>query len=141
MKLLPIALALLVAGTAHAQNWLTDHAAAVRAAQEQKKPLLMFFTGSDWCSWCKKLNAEVLSTQEFQAYANTKLILMEVDFPRGKPQPKELQEQNNKLQEQYQIEGYPTVIIVDADGKPKGSLGYKAGGPKAWLAEVDKIIK
>ena len=140
-----VALTVLLAGAvfAHAEdiNWLTDHAAAVKASQEQKKPLFLFFTGSDWCGWCKKLVAEVLTKDEFKAYASKNLIMLEVDFPRGKSQSREVKAQNQKLQDQYQIEGYPTVVLLDPAGTQKGGMGYMPGGPKAFIAEVEKVLK
>ena len=141
LRIAAIALAVFVSASACAQaeEWLTDHAAAVKAASDQNKTLLLFFTGSDWCGWCKKLQAEVLTKDEFKAYADKNLILMEVDFPRGKSQSKEVKDQNQKLQDQYQIEGYPTCVLVDASGKQKGAVGYVPGGPKAFIAELEKI--
>lgn len=137
-----IALAVtLFANVATAETWLTSYAEAERAAQQSGKPIMLFFTGSDWCGWCKKLQAEILSQSEFKSYADQKLILMEVDFPRGKQQSAEVKDQNQKLQSKYQIEGYPTCVIIDAQGNAKGSLGYMQGGPKAFTAELDKYVK
>lgn len=140
-----LALTMLVAGTAIAHaanvNWLTNHAAAVKASADQRKPLFMFFTGSDWCGWCKRLKAEVLNKEDFKAYANKNLIMLEVDFPRGKDQPKNVKEQNQKLQARYEIEGYPTVVLVDSSGQTKGGVGYVPGGPKAFIAQLEKILR
>ena len=138
-----LTLTLFVAGSvaAHAEEWLTDHAAAVKASRDQNKPLMLFFTGSDWCSWCKLLKAEVLSKDEFKQFAAEKLVLMEVDFPRGKSQSKEVKAQNEKLQDEHHIEGFPTCVFVDASGKAKGTVGYVKGGPKAFIAEVEKVLR
>lgn len=123
-----------------AEGWLTDQTAAMKAAKDEKKALIMDFTGSDWCGWCKKLDKEVFSTPEFKAWAKDKAVLLEVDFPQGKPQSKELQAQNQKLQEQFKIEGFPTIVITDAAGKELGRLGYQKGGPAAWTAAADALI-
>lgn len=140
-----LVLTLAATGAAFAQGaateWLTDHPAALKQAKEQKKPLFMFFTGSDWCGWCKKLQAEVLNQSEFQAYAKDKLVMLEVDFPRAKEQDKKVKDQNQALQTQYAIEGYPTVVLLDSEGKEKGKLGYMQGGPKAFIAELEKTLK
>ena len=138
-----LTLTLFVAGSvaAHAEEWLTDHAAAVKASKEQHKPIMMFFTGSDWCGWCKRLQAEVLTKDEFKTFAAQNLILLELDFPRGKEQSKEIKAQNPILQDDHQVQGYPTCVFVDASGKPKGTVGYVQGGPAAWIAEVEKVLR
>lgn len=122
-------------------GWLTDHAAAVQQAKQDKKLLLMDFTGSDWCSWCIKLHKEVFSKQEFIDYAKDNLVLLEVDFPQRKSQSKELKKTNEALGQKYKIEGYPTIIILDAEGKQVGSLGYEAGGPLPFIAKLKALKK
>lgn len=121
--------------------WVTDYKAALAAAKKQKKVVLMDFTGSDWCSWCKKLDAEVFSKPEFQQWAAKNVILLQLDFPRGKELPKELKAQNEKLQKEFDIKGFPTIILVDAKGRKVGQLGYMEGGPGAWIKEAEKQIK
>lgn len=124
-----------------AAEWITDYKAALTAAKKGKKVVLMDFTGSDWCGWCKKLKAEVFDQPEFQQWAAKNAILLEVDFPKHKELPKELQEQNKKLGKEFDIKGYPTIILVDAKGKKIGQLGYMEGGPEKWTKEADKLIK
>ncbi len=130
--------ALLQAGAAELQ-WMTDLPKAQEKAKTEKKLVLMDFTGSDWCPWCVKLNKEIFSQPEFVEYAQKNLVPVEIDFPRKKEQSAELKAANQKLQQQYKIEGYPTVIVLDANGKKVGELGYMQGGPKAFIAELDKI--
>src|SRR5437588_575571 len=103
-------LALLQAGAAESQ-WLTDLPKAQAKAKEEKKLVMLDFTGSDWCGWCIKLHKEVFSKPEFAEYAKKNLVLVEVDFPRQKEQPAELKKANQKLQEKYKIEGYPTLVV------------------------------
>jgi len=69
------------------------------------------------------------------------LVLVEVDFPRAKKQSAELKKANQALQEKYKIEGYPTIIVLDSAGKKIGETGYVEGGPKAFIAELDKLKK
>lgn len=121
--------------------WLTDYKAALAAAKKQKKVVLMDFTGSDWCVWCKRLDEEVFSKSEFRDWAAKHVILLQVDFPRGKQLPKEQKEQNDKLQKEFSITGFPTIMLVDAKGKKVGQLGYIKGGPEAWIKEADKQLK
>ena len=120
-------------------TWTTDYKAALAQAKAQNRHVFLFFTGSDWCSWCKRLNREILSTDEFKEYAGKKLILVELDFPRGKPQSNEVKEQNAKLADRFKIEGYPTVIVLNSSGKKVGELGYQEGGPSPFVEALDKL--
>src|SRR4029453_9987213 len=119
-------------------KWLTDAAKAQTQAKAEKKLVLLDFTGSDWCGWCIKLNKEVFSKPEFAEYAKKNLVLVEVDFPRRKKLSDALAKANGALQSKYDIEGYPTLVILDANGKLAGKMGYVAGGPKPFLAELEK---
>ncbi len=134
-------LALPAAGLAQASKpgWVTDQPKALEKAKSEKKLVLMDFTGSDWCGWCMKLDKEVFSTPEFQKYAQDHLVLVELDFPHKKVLPPALKTQNDGLQQKYGIEGYPTIIVLDGQGKKLGELGYQPGGPTAFIAALDKL--
>ena len=129
--------------TVHAEElkWHTDLPKAQVEAKTDKKLVMLDFTGSDWCGWCIKLNKEVFSTPEFAEFAKKNLVLVEVDFPRKKQLSAEQKKANQELQSKYQIQGYPTLIVLDADGNKVGELGYVAGGPKAWIAKFEKETK
>lgn len=123
-------------------NWGTDLPAALAQAKKEKKLVLLDFTGSDWCPPCKALHNEVFSTKEFADYAKSNLVLVELDFPRFKKQSPALQKANQELQSKYTIEGYPTVILLNAAGKELWrNVGYLPGGPAKFLAELDKAKK
>ena len=129
-------------------EWHTDVNKAVNISVETGKPLFFFFTGSDWCGWCKKLVEEVFVKQEFQAWAAKNAILVELDFPRRTPISDDLKKQNRELGNMFGVRGYPTGWLVTPtieDGKVNfnklGSLGYVAGGPKAWITGANKILK
>jgi protein disulfide-isomerase len=128
-------------------TWQTDLNKAMEISKKSKKPMLLFFTGSDWCGWCIRLQKEVLKTPEFAKWAKDNVVLVELDFPRKTPQSPEIQKQNMDLQQVFAVQGYPTVWFTKAtkkDGKLNfeqlGSTGYVAGGPSAWLAVADKIL-
>ena len=145
-RLTAAAVALIFASTAvpiarAESSWLTDYKKAQQEAKTNNKLLLLNFTGSDWCGWCIKLDKEVFSKPEFKDYANKNLVLVEVDFPRGKSQGSDIKKQNGELAEQYQIEGFPTIVVLDGDGKKVGLLGYMPGGPTAFIAELEKLRK
>jgi protein disulfide-isomerase len=129
-------------------KWETDINQAIKVSNKTKKPMLLFFTGSDWCGWCIRLQKEVLKTPEFTAWAKKNVVLVELDFPRAVSQTDAIKMQNNGLQQAFGVQGFPTVWFATAkekDGKPSftgmGSTGYVAGGPAAWLAVADGIIK
>ena len=131
-----------VAATAAAKpGWLTSLEQAQKEAQAKNRLLLMDFTGSDWCGWCIMLDKEVFSKPEFKDYANKNLVLLELDFPRAKKMPPEVTAQNEKLAIKYGIQGFPTVVVFDSNGKPLGALGYQAGGPQAFIAQLEKLRK
>lgn len=125
--------------TAAGLTWHTNYRAALADAQEQNRHVFLFFTGSDWCGWCMKLNQEILSTPEFGRYAEEKLVLVEVDFPREKTQSAELKKQNATLQRIFEIEGYPTVIVLDKAGHQVGRLGYQEGGPGPFIKALKAL--
>ena len=151
MKKIIVAL-LLFAGTfaAEAQElvWETNVTKAMAISNETKKPLLLFFTGSDWCGWCIRLQKEVLKTPEFATWAKENVVLVELDYPRRAPQTPEIKKQNEELQMAFGIQGFPTIILANAttkEGKVNfegiGSTGYVAGGPTAWLAVANGFLK
>jgi protein disulfide-isomerase len=123
-----------------AEGWSEDYAKSVAKAKAEKKMVLIDFTGSDWCPPCKKMAKEVFGQQEFSDYAKDKLVLVELDFPNAKSQPAEVKQQNQKLQAEYKIEGYPTVIVLNPDGKEVARwVGFQPGGPKALIAKIDAL--
>ncbi len=127
---------------AHGESaWLTDYKKAEQQAKSEKKLVLLNFTGSDWCGWCIRLNKEVFSQPQFKEYASKNLVLVELDFPRGKSQPAAEKMQNEELAQKFQIQGFPTIVVLNADGKIVGELGYTEGGPSTFLAELEKIRK
>jgi protein disulfide-isomerase len=128
-------------------TWQTDMNKALEISKKSKKPLFLFFTGSDWCGWCIRLQKEVFKTTEFAKWAKDNVILVELDFPRSTPQQPEIKKQNAELQQTFAVQGFPTVWFVKGskkDGKINleklGSTGYVAGGPTAWLTVADKIL-
>ena len=129
-------------------EWHTDVNKAVNISVQTGKPLFFFFTGSDWCGWCIKLKKEVFFKAEFKKWADNSVVLVELDFPRRTPIAEALKKQNRELGQMFGVRGYPTIWLVTptiVDGKVNfnklGSQGYVAGGPKAWIAGANKILK
>ena len=99
--------------------------------------MLLDFTGSDWCSWCKKIDTEVFDTPKFKEYAAQHLVLVKVDFPRKTSQSAETKAQNEQLQKKYKADGFPTLVLVDSTGRKVWEQnGYEPGGPDAFLKAV-----
>jgi protein disulfide-isomerase len=142
MKRLMMTLALVCAtlpALATQLEWLTDPEAAQTKARRESKFVLLDFTGSDWCGWCMKLKSEVFDKPEFATFANTNLIMVEVDFPRQKPQSAAQKQVNAKLAKVCGVQGYPTIVVLDQNGRAVARLGYMPGGPKPFIAELQKI--
>ncbi len=122
--------------------WHADYDAAVAAAKESGKSLLVDFTGSDWCGWCIKLDNEVFSTEEFKTKVPEMFELVKLDFPRGDeakakvPNP----ERNKELGEKYGVRGYPSVLAMTADGVVFARTGYAAGGPTPYVENLSKLF-
>lgn len=148
MKISPVHAALVAlsliftTGLLHADDdRTTDYNKALAQAKTEKKMVLLDFTGSDWCPACIALEKEVFSQAKFQDYAKKHLILVEVDFPDRKPQSFQLKRQNEDLKDRYDVREFPTVIVLNDDGKKIGELDYESGGPDAFLARLAKLSK
>lgn len=136
-------------------EWHTDLMKAQALSKSSGKPIFGFFTGSDWCGWCRKLQMDVFSKPSFVKWAKEKVILLELDFPHGKKLPDELAAQNNSLQQAFQVRGYPTIWMFNMEPLPEdatkmsinalGQLGYPSGAERgkeevAFLAGANEIL-
>lgn len=120
--------------------WRTDYPGALQQAKAEGKLVLLDFTGSDWCSWCMKFEADVLSTPKFAEYAGKKLQLVRLDFPHHTALPEDQRKANDALEKQFNIDGFPTFVLVNADGKELGrQSGYLNGGPDAFIAKLQRF--
>ena len=129
-------------------NWYTDLSKAVSISINEKKPIMLFFTGSDWCGWCMRLKKEVFNHEKFKIWSDDKIILVELDFPRRKKLEPNILNQNRELARIFGVSGYPTCWLV----KPQilenskvnflklGKLGYVAGGTDKWISVAEKFL-
>lgn len=128
--------------SAESSGWQTDFSAALTRAAKEKKMVLLDFTGSDWCTWCIKMDKDTFSQPAFKEYAEKNLVLVELDFPNHKMQSDAVIQQNQYLQQKYGVEGFPTLILLDAKGKEIArNSGYLPGGPKGfaeWVQAAEK---
>lgn len=121
-------------------RWMTNMAEAQKIATAEKKDLLVNFTGSDWCAWCIRLKKEVFSKPEFSVVSKD-FVLVEIDFPQNKPQSDAEKKINQSLATQYKIEGYPTVLLINAKGEVYAQTGYKPGGAEKYVQQLLELKK
>ncbi|MBR4171193.1 MAG: thioredoxin family protein [Kiritimatiellae bacterium] len=122
-------------------TWLDSFENAKKEAEKSKVPIFALFTGSDWCPWCVKLHNEVLESKEFKKYAKENLVLFIADFPQSKKISDKVKRQNQKLAKDYGVRGYPTVLLIDAEGKELARTGYKQGGGKAYVEHLKSLLE
>ena len=126
------------AGSTTPEGWTDDFAAARKESEKTGRPILLLFTGSDWCPYCVKLKKNALDKADFKKYAAENLILVYVDFPNGVKLPDELREWNRKLAKQYGVRGFPTTVILASDGNELGRVG---GYAPDYLKRVRRFLK
>ncbi len=120
--------------------WFTNFDEAKAKAIKEQKPMLIDFTGSDWCGWCIKLDDEVFSQANFQEFASDSLVLVEIDFPKNKVQSEELRLQNKALAEKYSIRGFPTILLLSPEAELIEKTGYQSGGAKSYVNHIKNIL-
>lgn len=122
------------------EGWLVDIDEAFAQSQEENKPIMANFTGSDWCGWCKRLTASVFVKDEFKDWADENVVLLELDFPRRKQIPAEYRQQNMNLQKAFKITGYPTIWVFDLTKDPdNGQYKINALGKTGYAPSVSQF--
>ena len=122
------------------EGWSHDYAASKKQAAESKKDLLINFTGSDWCGWCIKLVDEVFKHDAFKTGVKDTFVLVELDYPKDKSKlSEETQKQNKELSGKYSVQGYPSILLCDAEGRPYAATGYQEGGPEKYVEHLNEL--
>jgi protein disulfide-isomerase len=122
-------------------KWLTNYEQAVQQSKASSKPLVLFFTGSDWCGWCNKLDEEAFETADFASAAGNKFIFLKLDFPLYSNQDQQTKAQNKELQQKFDVRSFPTVIVVDPKKNQQiGVTGYRPGGGKSFADHLNKLV-
>jgi len=127
---------------AKAGEWTMDFDAAKALAKEKNLPILINFTGSDWCGWCKLMDKQVFSKPKWTSFAKESLVTVFIDSPRDKMLvPMHFVSRNEALGKQFGIQGYPTYILLAADGATRlGQLGASRNAtPEAFIADIKKL--
>lgn len=120
--------------------WRTDLAQAAADARQNQRHLLLNFSGSDWCGWCKRLDAEVFAQPAFREFAAANLVCVVADFPRRTKLAEALQAQNERLLRHFGVEGFPTLLLFSPAGELVGRLGYQPGGAAAFVQTLQQTI-
>ena len=121
-------------------DWKTNLEQAVEQAKKENKAVLVNFTGSDWCMWCKRLSSEVFQQKDFEDYAEKNLILVKLDFPKNIPQSNETKVYNNTLAQRYGIQGFPTILIMNNKGELVAKTGYQPGGAANYVNYIKSYL-
>lgn len=126
-------------------TWHSDYDKALSLADEKKRFVLTYFSGSDWCAACWKLDENVLSQPDFQAYIDSNFVLLNLDFPSVLPQPESIREKNEKLRKTFEIDAFPSFIILTESGEPVGKpfsgCGMLSCSEKKLLKQIKKRVQ
>ena len=124
---------------AHAEEWTEDINQAIKDGKAAEKDLLLLYTGSDWCPPCKKLEAEILSKDDFLNDIQTSYVLVKLDFPQNTPQEEKIKQRNQEWLKKYGIEGFPTIVLIDSKQRPYGFTGYESSGVEDYLGIIEEL--
>lgn len=137
-------LLMIISSSIFSQNWQTNFKEAQSQAKNFHKPIILVFSGSDWCAPCIKLDKQIFQSEVFKNYADKNVVLVKADFPRKKENslPEELKIHNKELAEKYNKNGYfPYVLMLDSNGKVLGELGYEKIEPQAYVDKLKSFVK
>ena len=123
--------------------WLNDYKKAMETSRQTEKPVLIYFSGSDWCKPCILLSKEALEKEEFLSFAEENLVLVKADFPRLKKNrlSTELQSHNESLAEKFNPNGeFPLLVIVDQQERVLYRSGYTQGGAEYYIKAIGSSL-
>lgn len=121
--------------------WIKDIAVAREMATKEGKDILINFTGSDWCGWCKRLDGEVFSVPAFHESAGKQYIYLYLDFPRSEEAKAKVVDEalNDKKRDEMAVDGFPAIILADSQMRPYARTGYQPGGPEKYLEHLAEL--
>ncbi len=126
------------------QGWESNFDVALSKAAKEDKPLVLVFSGSDWCAPCIKLDRTIWQSDVFRDYATQNYVLYKADFPRKKKNQlhPEILGKNKELAAEFNSKGYfPLVLVLDENSNVLGTTGYKKYGPKKYIQLLDSFLK
>ncbi|WP_348663164.1 disulfide reductase DsbH [Chlamydia vaughanii] len=113
---------------------------AVEQSKKDHKFIGLFFTGSDWCIWCTKMEEQILSSPEFTKFSKEHLHMVEVDFPQANSLPEDVRQQNQTLKTKYGVNGFPTLVFIDGNGTEKARMGFEYGGGENYVKKIKAAL-
>lgn len=113
--------------------WLDNVETALNLARREDRFVMVYFTGSDWCSWCRKLDREVLNTTAFQTFMQDYLVPVKLEFPKQAPLLPLQEKYNKSIAERYRVKSYPTLIFFDSNGQELNRRVYEEGGAEKYI--------
>ena len=143
-KFLSVSILILIAAASMAQTWEKNFEIAKERSAREGKNIVLCFSGSDWCIPCIKLEKTIWESKEFASYSQAHFVLLRADFPKKKANalPKEQQDQNDKLAENYNKQGmFPLVVLLNKSGKVLGTTSYKNVSPTEYIALLHSFEK
>lgn len=121
-------------------KWYSNLEKAQKVAQNENRAILVDFTGSDWCVWCKRLSKEVFTQDEFIKYAKNNLVLVKIDFPQHIEQSAATKYYNQQLAQKFGVQGFPTIFILNSNGKLIAQTGYQPGGASNYVEHIKSLL-
>jgi thioredoxin-related protein len=123
--------------------WRTNYQSAVAEARAEKKVVMLYFAGSDWCKPCILMKRDIFDTELFHTFAGDNLVPVKLDFPRLKKHrlPAEQMQQNESLADRFNHEGtFPLIVFLDVNEKLIEKSGYRAGGPDEFISYAESFL-
>lgn len=121
---------------------LEDPQKAFQLSQQSQLPVLLVFSGSDWCRPCIRFHKDVLSTTEFQTYADGKFIMLKADFPQRKIQAASIIQQNESLAERYNPKGqFPLILLLNTDQSLNTTIKYTRQNSHTFIGELKSYLQ
>ena len=139
-----ILLIMLIPICVFSQNWLKNIDEAKAIATEKQQPIILVFSGSDWCAPCIKLEKQTTNTEAFKNYAADNYVMLKADFPKRKKNKLSTEQQlhNDKLAEMYNKNGFfPLIVVLNSSGKTLGNLGYGKYSPENFIEKINSFVK
>lgn len=122
-------------------DWMSEYEAGLQAAKSQKKPLIVYFTGSDWCPWCFKIQEEIIDNPEFIDSMKSHYVFVKVDFPKRTLLPEAVRKKNQQLREQFEVKTFPTVVLMDPEEGVISKMGYLDIGGKKYAEQINHSLE